>query len=351
MNIALFLPNWLGDLVMATPTIRAISRQFGGDARLVGIMRPYLADMLEGTDWLDEQWFFDPRAKDPALRSWALARRMRRERIDLAVLLTNSLRSATVAWLGGARERIGYVRRGRGPLLTGRLYPQREGRRLVNLPMVDTYLALAGAVGCPSESRRLELATTEQDERSADAVFADLGLHRGRPPILLNSSGAYGAAKLWPIEHFGQLARQIVDGLDHDVLVLCGPKEREIAREVVRLADRPQVVSMAEQPLDLGTSKACIRRARLMVSTDSGPRHAAAALGLPVVTLYGPMLPVWGENPTQRAVNLMLDLDCIGCHKRTCPAGHHRCMQQLTVDMVFAEVAQLIEHREPLVAA
>ena len=351
MNIALFLPNWLGDLVMATPAIRAISGHFGRDARLLGVVRPYLADVLQGTGWLDEQWLFDPRAKDRALRCRALVRRLRRERVDLAVLLTNSLRSAAVAWLGGVRERIGYVRRGRGPLLTGRLYPRREGRRLVDLPMVDTYLALAEAVGCPPQSRRLELATTERDERSADAVFANLGLRRDRPPILLNSSGAYGAAKLWPVEHFGELARRIVDVLDRDVLVLCGPKEREIARRVVRLADRPRVVSMAEQPLDLGTSKACIRRSRLMVSTDSGPRHAATALGLPVVTLYGPMLPVWGENPTQQAVNLMLELDCIGCHKRTCPAGHHRCMRQLTVDMVFAEVAKLIEQREPLVAA
>lgn len=224
MNIALFLPNWLGDLVMATPAIRAVSRHFGRDARLVGIMRPYLADVLQGTGWLDEQWFFDPRAKDPVLRCRALVRRMRRERIDLAVLLTNSLRSAAVAWLGGARERIGYVRRGRGPLLTGRLYPRREGRRVVDLPMVDAYLALAEAVGCPPESRRLELATTEQDERSADAVFADLDLRCDRPPILLNSSGAYGGAKLWPVEHFGELARRIVNVLDRDVLVLCGPK-------------------------------------------------------------------------------------------------------------------------------
>ena len=347
MNIALFLPNWLGDLVMATPAIRAISRHFGRNARLVGIIRPYLADVLQGTGWLDEQWLFDPRAKAPALRCGTLVRRLRRDRIDLAVLLTNSLRSAAVAWLGGARERIGYVCRGRGPLLSGRLYPRRE----VDLPMVDTYLALAEAVGCPPQSRQLELATTAQDERSADAVFANLGLQNNSPPILLNSSGAYGSAKLWPAEYFGELARRIVDVLDRDVLVLCGPKEREIARQLVRLADRPGVVSMADQPLDLGTSKACIRRSRLMVSTDSGPRHAAAALGLPVITLYGPMLPVWGENPTQQAVNLMLDLDCIGCHKRVCPLGHHRCMRQLTIDMVFAEVAKLIEQREPLVAA
>jgi heptosyltransferase II len=124
------------------------------------------------------------------------------------------------------------------------------------------------------------------------------------------------------------------------VLVFCGPKEREIARDVVRLADSPRVFSMADQPLDLGTAKACLRRTRLMVSTDSGPRHVAAAFGKPLVTMLGPMLPVWSENPTQRARNLVLDLDCIGCHKRACPLGHHRCMRDLSVEMVFAAVVE-----------
>jgi heptosyltransferase-2 len=144
------------------------------------------------------------------------------------------------------------------------------------------------------------------------------------------------------VEYFGELARQIVARLDHDVLVMCGPKERDIAAEVVRLADNPRVFSMADQPMDLGTAKACIRRCALMVSTDSGPRHVAAAFGLPVVTLFGPMLPIWSENPTQRAANLVLDLDCIGCHKRVCPLGHHRCMRDLSVNMVFNAVQRLL---------
>lgn len=100
---------------------------------------------------------------------------------------------------------------------------------------------------------------------------------------------------------------------------------------------------MAEQPMDLGTAKACIGRGRLMVSTDSGPRHVAAALGKPVVTLFGPIMPIWSENPTVRATNLQLDLDCIGCRKRTCPLGHHRCMRELSVGTVFKEVVAMIE--------
>jgi heptosyltransferase II len=95
--------------------------------------------------------------------------------------------------------------------------------------------------------------------------------------------------------------------------------------------------------MDLGTAKACIRRGRMMVSTDSGPRHVAAAFGLPIVALYGPVLPIWSENPTQQAVNLTLDLPCIGCQKRVCPLGHHRCMRDLTVDRVFEETEKLVE--------
>jgi heptosyltransferase II len=370
MKIAVFLPNWLGDVAMATPALRAMRRHFGPEARIIGITRPYLADVLAGTSWLNEQWFFDPRSKDRSRRVWAIVRRMRAEKFDVAVLMTNSFRTAWLAWLGGAEQRIGYVRYGRGPLLTGKLFPRlagegdggtcrkelsHNGRQFADkllrpllpspiapMPMVETYLELARAVGCKSESPRLELATVEADERSADAVIERLGLRPDGRVIALNSSGAYGGSKLWPVEYFAELARRIVAELDHDVLVVCGPKERDIARRIVEPSSGNRVFAMADQPMDLGTAKACIRRCRLMVSTDSGPRHVAAALGLPLVTMFGPMLPIWSENPTQRAVNLVLDLDCIGCHKRVCPLGHHRCMRDLTVDAVFAAVVSLL---------
>ena len=102
---------------------------------------------------------------------------------------------------------------------------------------------------------------------------------------------------------------------------MCGPNERAIANDIVKYSDSPRVFSMADQPLDLGTAKACIRRGRLMVSTDSGPRHVAAALGKPVITLYGPMLPVWSENPTQRAINLIARSGLHRLSQANLPAG------------------------------
>ena len=350
MRIGIFLPNWVGDVVMAGPALRAMRRHFGKQATLVGVMRPYVADVLAGTPWLDEQLFYDPRSRDAALRSWSLLGRLREQRFDLAVLLTNSFRSAVLAWLGGARLRAGYVRYGRGPLLSQRLEPRREAGRLVDVPMVDYYLELARALGCGEESPRLELATTADDERAADFVWNKLKLGGNRRVIAFNSSGAFGAAKLWPAEHFARLAQMVATQLDHDVLVLCGPSERQIAAEVVRRADHPRVVSLAEEPLSIGLSKACVRRSRLMVTTDSGPRHFAVAFDVPVVGLYGPTIPIWGENPTARAVHLQLPLDCIDCRQRTCPLGHHQCMRDLTPELVFQSVAAELGGRKATAA-
>jgi heptosyltransferase-2 len=269
----------------------------------------------------------------------------------MVLLFPNSLRPAVLAWLGGARERIGYVRYGRGPLLTGKLYPRRQNGRLAAGPMVDYYLGLAQAVGCPPESPRLELACTEAERERAETIWRKLGLRTDGRVVALNSSGVYGSAKWWPAEHFGQLARRLVDRTDHDVLVLCGPGERRLARAIVDHADRRRVFSLADQPLGLGTTKACLQRSCLMVSTDSGPRHIAAAFGKPVVTLFGPTLPIWVENPTVRGVDLRLDLDCIGCGKRACPLGHQKCMRELSVEMVQAEVVKLLEEASMLRAA
>ena len=129
MRIGLFLPNWLGDLVMATPSIRAIRRHFGSEAEMVGILRPYLRPAVEGSPWFDSFWGFNPRG-ERSERRFELVRRMREARFDLMILMTNSLHTALLAWAGGAKERVGYIRDCRGLLLTRGVHPPRKGRRV-----------------------------------------------------------------------------------------------------------------------------------------------------------------------------------------------------------------------------
>lgn len=348
MNLAVFLPNWIGDVVMATPVLRALRRRYA-DARIIGVMRPYVADVLAGSPWLDEHVFYNPKSPEKQLQSRAAIGQLRRFHPDMAVLLTNSFRTALFARLAGAKRRVGYVRYLRGLLLTDKLAPPRDERgKLLRAPMVNYYLQLALAAGCEPESPELEFFTTAEDRQRADELWQSLGLSQG--VVVMNSSGAFGGAKLWPTESFSVLARMVAATLDHDVLVICGPSERDAAREIVRTANHPRVFSLAEQELSLGLSKECVRRARLMVTTDSGPRHFAAAFGVPLVSLFGPTPPVWGDNPTVQEQQLMVnELDCLGCHKRLCPLGHHRCMKDLRPESVYQAVCESLtqEYQSP----
>jgi heptosyltransferase-2 len=124
------------------------------------------------------------------------------------------------------------------------------------------------------------------------------------------------------------------------VAVLCGPAERQTARQIAAEAARPGVVSLGERGLSLGLTKAAVRRLALLVTTDSGPRHFAAAFGVPVVTLFGPTHIGWTETYFAQAVHLQKQLPCGPCQQRVCPLGHHRCM----TDLLPAEVAGVAEH-------
>jgi heptosyltransferase-2 len=268
--------------------------------------------------------------------------RLRREKIDLAVLFPNSLRSALVAWLGGCRRRIGYDRYGRGRLLTDRLEPKRDARgRLLPSPVIDAYNLLAVHAGCPQASYRMELFTTAKDEDAADAVWRRARFADYPKVICLNPGAAFGSAKHWPPDYFATLAQLLADRSDYGILVLCGPKEQQQAKQIVYLARRPGVHALSAPALSVGLTKACVRRADLLITTDSGPRHFAAAFGRPVVTLFGPTHISWTETYYPRATHLHKQVPCGPCQLRVCPLDH-RCMKLLLPGQVYAAAVEIL---------
>jgi heptosyltransferase-2 len=345
INVGIFLPNWVGDVVMATPTLRALRQHFGDQARMIGVMRPYVADVLSGTNWLDGMIPFDRRAADPRLHSSSVVRQLRLRHVDAVVLMTNSLRAAWMAVRGRIPRRVGYVRYGRGPLLTDRLRPPRAGWRLTPVSAVDYYLQLANAMGAATDSRQLQLGTTAIDDRHADEIWSQFGVRPSDTVVALNSGGAYGSAKEWPVEHFATLARRLARQEETKVVIICGPIERPIAARIAKLADSPGVHSLADQAVSLGLSKSLIKRSHLLISTDSGPRHFGAAFGVPTVTLFGPTDPRWSHNYHPHSIDLQQPMPCGPCAKRQCPLQHHRCMRELSVERVYEAAMQLLRPR------
>lgn len=342
-KIAVFIPNWIGDVVMATPTLRALKTGLGEESKIIGVMKPYVSKVLAGTNFVDEPLFYDRRSSDRTQHPGAIIQALSEREVDTVLLLTNSLRSAYIGWRCGAKERVGYARYGRSPLLTKRLMPPREKRKLTPTPAISYYLELAYALGCKKESPQMELATSQEDEQGATAAWAALGLDELQEVIVFNTGGAYGAAKHWPTENYIELAKKIVSERDdRGVLVICGPAEQDSAREIESAVGHSRVRSMADQDLSLGVAKACVRRADLMITTDSGPRHFAPAFNVPVISLFGPIDPRWSDSLHPLAVNLTHNVECRPCGKRQCPLKHHQCMRGISVGQVYnAMQAQL----------
>lgn len=349
MKLAVFLPNWIGDVVMATPALHALRNHFAQDT-IIGVMRPYVADVLSGTAFLDESILSDSQGITRGIVS--LSRRLRQQNIDLALLFTNSWRTGLASWLGGCNRRVGYARDGRSWMLTDRVKPLmgKDGNYLPS-PVLEAYNRLAEQVGTPPPGYRLRLEVTAEDDQQADAVWNKFEMSIHRPVVLLNPGAAFGAAKHWPAHHFARLARMMVDRLDAQVLVLCGPSERDLAQLIVQLTDRSEVHSLAEVKPSLGLTKACVNRADLLITTDSGPRHFAAAFGRPVVTLFGPTHQAWSDTYYAGEICLQRELDCGPCQQRVCPLkgeSHHRCMEELRPEEVFAAAMKLLNGTSPL---
>ncbi|HUG90522.1 MAG TPA: lipopolysaccharide heptosyltransferase II [Planctomycetaceae bacterium] len=351
MKLAVFLPNWIGDAVMATPALAALRRRFG--CGIVAVGRSYVADVLAGSKLVDRLMVSDGGGLFSG-RARQLVNDLRRERFDLAVLFPNSFRTAAIARLARIRRRVGFARDGRGWLLTDRLRPR--SRREPN-PVLDEYLRLAEYLDCDVTSREMHLATTTDDERALAAFWrAQPAGPPGCGVVCLNPGGAYGSAKHWPMKSFAELARRLAVERERTVLVLCGPAEREEAWTIAARAGHSRVVSLADAPPSIGLTKAAIRHCDLLVTTDSGPRHFAPPFRVPVVTLFGPTHIGWSETFYEKAVHLQVDLDCGPCQQRTCPLGHHRCMRELSVERVYAAAARLLDRygtppavdREPL---
>lgn len=327
---------------MATPALRAVRRRFG-NARIVHLIRPYAAAVLSGTGFADETLFWPSRQGGSGGGYGRLIRRLRREKFDLALLLLNSFRSAWVAWLSGARRRVGYARDGRSWLLTDRLIPRRAGGRYVPVPALDYYAELARYVSCDDIEDRLELSTDESDEAAIDRRIGPAG--ESRPLVVLNPGANFGSAKCWPPEFYAALSDQLVKRFGARVVASTVPAEREIADRLAAAA-RESVEIFVDPPLGLGPLKALIRRADLLITNDTGPRHFAAAFDTPVVTVFGSSDPAWTDTRFAKERIVRLDLECQPCMKRVCPLKHHHCMRQLEPEMVLAAVEEILSARQ-----
>jgi heptosyltransferase-2 len=350
-KILVVQPSWVGDAVMATPTLRAI-RQLYPRAHVTYLMRRYVKPIYTGMPWADRLATYRTGKTDKRAGKGLvdLAMRLRAAKFDMAILLPNSFKSALLCKLADIPRIVGYERDGRSFLLTDKLLPAKERGRFVPSPIIKYYFGLAQYLGATDRNLRMELFVTPSERREAEKALEQSGIDprierpaaTGRPPlVLLNPGAQYGAAKCWLPENFAAVADQLIEDTGATVLVSGAPRERRILDEV-KSHMRHKLVDLSAAGAGLGAIKEIIRRCDLMITNDTGPRHIAAAFDVPVVTIFGPTHPEWTEIFFAKERKVAVKVFCGPCQKKVCPLDH-RCMTRISPAMVMERASELLK--------
>lgn len=324
-RLLVVLPSWVGDAVMATPALSALRERLPG-AFIGALARPGVDEVLAGLPFFDEV-HVDARAG--VMGPKHAAAKVRSRSYDTALLFTNSFSSALVARLAFIPRRIGYERDGRAVLLSERLTPpirrdtppfarsKTDPRGWAPIAACAYYMGLVRALlDDPSiPLGPLRLATTPSEEAAAESILRRAGLDPAHPRAVMLNPGGNNPAKRWPPERFAALAAHLIATHSMHILINGSPAELPLVAHIAEMIRelRPPasgsggVVELPHLGVTLGALKAITRRCALMVTNDTGPRHIAAAFGVPVVTLFGPTDHRWTTIPFEREAIVLAD--------------------------------------------
>jgi heptosyltransferase II len=338
--------RFIGDTILTVPFLRNLRRAFPG-ARIDMMVAPYSSDVLRGTPYVDEFLVYDP----PTIHADSQGRHaslhskirfladLRRRKYDKAYVLKRSFSSAAIAFLAGARERIGFDTEGRGFLLTRRV-PYRHDRHEVR-----NFLEVLRADGVETADDHLEAWISVEELRFAEKFLAG-NRSAGEGVVAIHPFSA-DPARAWHEDNFVALSNALQERHGVRILMLGGTRDRALADSMAgRILPRPH---MAVGATTLRQSMALLSRCRLLVCNDSGIMHLCASVGVPLVALFGPQSPVkfgpWGEN----AEVITRKFACSPCRQKfftecePSPRGKPYCLEEITVDEVVDRAGRILE--------
>ena len=329
--------NWLGDAVMTTPALAAVREGFPA-ARIVLLARPLVAELFRHHPDVDEVMVYErPGRHEGALGRLRLGVELRRRRFDGALLLQNAFDAALIAFLGRIPERAGYPTDGRRILLT---VPVPLTRAILERHEVEYYLCLLDGLGIPRPvPAALKLAVTGEERETMATRLASLGIGRGAPIVVINPGATYGSAKRWYPDRFAAVADALSAEWGARIVVVGSTAEAPLAGET-EAAMRTPPVNLAGKTT-VRELMALLSLSSFLVTNDSGPMHIGAALGVPLVAIFGPT--DWRRTSpwSERAKVVRVEIDCSPCRLRVCDRGHE-CMLGVTPGMVVDAARQLL---------
>ena len=341
-SLAIRAPNWVGDLVMATPIIDAAIADPRFE-RVDILVRAHLAPLLSG-----HPEFHRVRPITNARHELALYRELRP---DAALLLPNSVGAAWRAFRARVPVRAGSALSGRRLLLTHAVIPPTRAGRRVPIPTAHLMRDAAGLLGILVPDLHPVLHVPPGAAEATRELLTRSGLGENEPYIVCAPGAAFGASKLWPPEHFAHALDELFAATGLRAVVSGGPAETATIEAVTSRCTSP-VISLASAERSLVQLLALVANARLLLVGDSGPRWVAAAFDVPTVSVMGPNFPELTASSLEHCRVVRVEhLECSPCLERICPLGHHRCMRDLAPGRVVSVALELLACAEqPAVA-
>jgi heptosyltransferase II len=317
------LPNWLGDIVMALPALAMVRAGFP-DAHLTVALPAAFAPMFaERTDAAPDAVLA---LGDKEQGHRGEIAKLRSVQADLAILLTNSFGSAWIARRAGVPERWGYRASLRRPLLTRAVRRPRE-----RVHQAEYYRALMRGLDLPSTESSGRIVPTAQTRTRGRTLLERSGVREGTRTVGIAPGAAYGQAKRWPPQRAGEVARRLVErGIA--VVLVGAAADRDAGRAIESTASVVNLIGRTSLSELIGIIAAC----DTFLSNDSGAMHLAAAVGRPVVAIFGPTNERATAPEGEHDV-LTADVFCRPCMLRDCPIDH-RCMKRITAERVVETV-------------
>jgi heptosyltransferase-2 len=337
VKILIRATNWVGDAIMAIPALRAVRANFP-DAHLAILARPYVADIYRHQQIADELIAYDWKGIHAGFAGRErLVALLREQKFHLALLLQNAFDAAWLAWRAKIPRRIGYARDGRSMLLTDAIPVPKAG----DIPVHEKfyYLELLRRAGWVTELRGekvIRLAVSSEQLVAAEKKLISAGSRASILRIAVGAGASYGSAKCWPPERFAATLNRLETHNDADVILFGTPAEVAVTEAIARELNKPPInltgqTNIAELP-------ALLARCQIFLGNDSGAMHVAAAVGLPVVAVFGPTDPFGTAPVTPHSTIVQEKPYCSPCFLRRCPTDH-RCMTAIQPAAVEAAIA------------
>ncbi len=328
-------PNWVGDAILAVPALCALREAFPG-AHLAVLAVPWVADVFRFVPAVDEIVLFDRKGRHRGLRGlWRLGRELATRRFDVAITQPRSASSAILLGLTGIPTRVGYDGALQRPWLTHPVPFPGKGRPGIHER--ELHLELLRGTGIPAPRSDPRLVTPAHVADAAARALEASGI-AGKPYVAIAPGAAFGGAKRWTATGFAAVADRAYRETGLEAVLLGSPGERPIARAVNAAARRAPVDLCGR--IGLAEALAVIGGARLLVTNDSGLMHAGAALGVPLVAVFGPT-DAEATGPVGPSTSVVSEpVACAPCFLRDCPIDH-RCMERIAPERVWSAAQSL----------